>query len=217
MRAQARARTIRVPKGETMKVKDVMTLNGAMVGPDASLKEVAAILTDLRISGLPVVDEDARVLGVVSEGDIVHKEADGRPGRTAGEAMTSPALTIEADWTIANAARLMDEKAVNRLPVLAGGKLVGIVSRADLVRAFLRYDEQIAQEIRTDVVLGTFAIAPENLRIEVANGEVTLGGEVETADLAELLPAFVERVPGVVAVDSHLTWRGRGRLTERAY
>ena len=198
-----------------MKVKEVMTANVATVGPDASLKKVAAILADLHISGLPVVDEDGHVLGVVSEGDIVQKEANGRPGRTAGEAMTSPAVTIEADRPVTQAASLMVENSVNRLPVLAGGKLAGIVSRADLVRAFLRYDEQIAREIREEVALGTFAIAPESLHIEVANGEVTLGGEVETEDVAELLPAFVERVPGVVAVNSHLTSRSRGRLTQR--
>lgn len=190
-----------------MKVKELMTANVATVGPDASLKEVASILADLRISGLPVVGEDGRVLGVVSEGDIVEKEADGWPGRTAGEAMTSPVVTIEADQPVAKAAKLMVEKGVNRLPVQSGGQLVGIVSRADLVRAFLRYDEQIAQEIREEVVMGTFAIAPECLHIGVADGEVTLGGEVDTPEVAELLPAFVARVPGVVAVDSHLTSR----------
>ena len=91
--------------------------------------------------------------------------------------------------------------------MVAGGKLAGIVSRADLVRAFLRSDEEIAREIREDVVLGTFAIAPESLHVEVVNGEVTIGGEVDTPDVADLLAAFVGRVPGVVSVCSRLTAR----------
>lgn len=219
-----------------MKVRDVMTQDVATVGPDASLKEVASILVERRISGLPVVDRAGSVLGVVSEGDIVQKEAivpsrrggllrwlDVESGeiraklaaRTAGEAMTSPAVTIEADRPLAEAASLMVKEGVKRLPVVAGGQLAGIVSRADLVRAFLRSDEDIAHEIREEVALGTFAIPPESLHVEVTNGEVALGGEVDTPDVAALLAAFAKRVPGVVSVRSHLTSRSDGKITAR--
>jgi CBS domain-containing protein len=219
-----------------VKVKDVMTADVATVAPGATLKEVAAILAERRISGLPVVDDAGRVLGVVSEADIVQKEAAQQPrasgllrwldtdrgefraklaARTAGEAMTSPALTIEADRVVAEAAALMVERGVKRLPVVAGGKLAGIVTRADLVRAFVRSDEEIAREIREDVVLGTFAVSPETLHVEVSGGEVTLGGEVETPEVVDLMEAFVRRVAGVVAVRSHLSSRNDGRLSQR--
>jgi CBS domain-containing protein len=237
MRARSHVRTIGLPsEGGPVKIENVMTKAVATVGTGTSLKEVASILAEHRISGLPVVDDAGRVLGVVSEGDIIRKEAiapsprggllawlDGErdeiraklAARTAGEAMTAPALTIEADRSVAEAASLMVEEGVNRLPVVDGGMLVGIVTRADLVRAFLRSDDEIEREILEDVGLGTFAIAPENLHVVVANGEVTLGGEVETPDVAELLAAFVERVPGVVSVRSHVTSRANGRVTPR--
>jgi osmotically-inducible protein OsmY len=91
--------------------------------------------------------------------------------------------------------------------VLSDGTLVGIVTRADLVRAFTRPDEEIAREIRDDVVLRTFWQAPESVAVAVQDGRVTLGGSVDRRTLADLLVAFVERVPGVVAVESRLTWR----------
>ena len=219
-----------------MKVRDLMTADVITVGSGTSLKEVASILAERRISGLPVVDGAGGVLGVVSESDIVQKEAAAQPqargllrwfhgdggdprakleARTAGEAMTSPALTIGADRAVAEAAALMVEKGVKRLPVVAGERLTGIVTRADLVRAFLRTDEQIAREIREEVVLGTFAVPPESLHVEVAGGEVTLGGEVETPEVADLIEAFVKRVAGVVAVRSHLSSRSGGDLSRR--
>jgi CBS domain-containing protein len=214
-------------------VQDVMTADVATVQPGTPLKEVAAILADRRISGLPVVDAAGSVVGVVSESDIVEKEAAAQPrprgglrhararasakleARTAGEAMTSPALTIGADRPVVEAAALMIERRVKRLPVVTGGRLTGIVTRADLVRAFLRTDEEIAREIREDVVLGTFAVPPESLHVEVERGEVTLGGEVETPEVVALLEAFVKRVPGVVGVRSHLSSRSSGSVSEQ--
>lgn len=211
-----------------MKVTEVMTANVVTVGADVSVRDVAVVLVAHRISGVPVVDGDGRLLGVVSETDIVQKEAraprarggflrwlDPETGeirakvdaRTAGEAMTAPAVTIEADQTVSAAASRMLEAGCKRLPVTRDGQLVGIVSRGDLVRAFIRTDPEIEQEVREGVALGTFAIAPETLRIESRNGEVSLGGQVDTAEVATLLAQFVSRVPGVVSVESHLTAR----------
>jgi CBS domain-containing protein len=219
-----------------MKVREVMTSDVTTVGRDTSLKDVAAILAERHISGVPVVDGDGAVLGVVSEADIVQKEVPAPPertglfrwldvetgevrakiaARTAGEAMTAPAVTIEVDRPVSEAASLMVKRRIKRLPVVDRGKLVGIVTRADLVEAFLRPDDAIEREILEDVALRTFAIAPETLHVEVENGEVTLGGEVETADTAELLAAFVQRVPGVVSVRSHVTSRSVGRAATR--
>jgi CBS domain-containing protein len=210
-------------------VEDVMRRDVVTVSPRAPLKDVARLLVEHGISGLPVVNAKLRVLGVVSEGDIVFKERgvaqpDGhaynwlfgpderaalkREARTAVEAMTTPAVTIEPQRSVAEAARLMVERSVNRLPVVSGGKLVGIVTRADLVRAFARSDEEIEREIRDDVLLHTLWIHPRYVRIAVADGEVVLDGQVDTRTDAELVAAYVARVPGVVAVDdSRLGWR----------
>ena len=209
-----------------MKVRDVMTEGVVSVSPDATLKEVAELLSGHRISGLPVVDGERRVVGVVSEADIVRREAGDdrtrgvlgwllleRPparldARTAGEAMTSPPIVIRPDRDVADAARLMTEQVVNRLPVVdADQRIVGIVTRADLVRVFVRSDEEIARELRDDVLVDTLWIDPASVEITVENGDVALTGEVATKADVRLLAHFASRVPGVVSVRSELRWR----------
>ncbi|MGH3018009.1 MAG: CBS domain-containing protein [Gaiellaceae bacterium] len=210
-----------------MRVADVMTVDVVTVDKETSLRDVAALLTERRISGLPVVDE-GRVVGVVSEGDIVAKER-GRTAerrglfgillddratvelkleaRTAEAAMTSPALTIGPDRPVAEAAGLMVDEGVNRLPVVnADGTLLGIVTRADLVRVFVRSDAELTDEIRQDVLVKTLWITPGGVDVAVKDGVVTLKGEVENRATAEMLPDFVRRVPGVVAVRTDVTW-----------
>jgi CBS domain-containing protein len=184
-----------------MKIREVMTENVLSVRPETTLKEVARMLVENHVSGVPVCDPDGRPLGVVSEGDILFKERgpdESRRGplawlldgsdsahavkaeaRTAAEAMTSPAITVEPYFSLAEAARLMGEHRVNRLPVVQQGALVGIVTRADLVRAFQRSDEEIAKEIREDVFARALWIDPHSLRLEVEAGEVTIGGQLE--------------------------------------
>lgn len=205
-----------------MKVRDAMTSEVEVVRPEALLKDVASILAEHRISGLPVVDDGGDVVGVVSEGDILlketaevphgfqrllhHKEASAVASkveaRTAGEAMSAPAITVEPFWPLAEAAGLMVEHGVKRLPVVEDGRLVGILTRFDLVRAFARGDAEIEREIRTET-LGGLAW-PERLQVTVRNGEVTLRGEVESKFEAEALPSSIRRIPGVVSVDSEL-------------
>src|SRR5262249_60989743 len=131
--------------------------------------------------------------------------------RTAGEAMTSPARTIDAKRPVAEAAKRMLKEGVNRFPVVdEQGTLVGIVTRADLVRAFVRSDDAIAREIREGGRVKTLCVAPEALDISVHDGEVRIGGHVETKSDAELIEAFARRVPGTVSVESTLTWEGNG-------
>ena len=212
-----------------MKVEDVMTRDVITVRPETSLKEVASILAGKGISGVPVVNEASGLVGVVSEGDILFKErppsSRRRPlawlldpyemegqlkleARTAEEAMTSPAKTIAPDRVVGAAAAMMVEAGVNRLPVVdADGRLVGIVTRADLVRAFIRPDEAIEREIKQDL-LQTLWIDPGHLSIAVENGDVRLGGKVDTRDQAELVTRLVQSIPGVVSVDSQLTAPG---------
>jgi CBS domain-containing protein len=218
-----------------MRVKEVMTTAVLTVRPDTTLKEAAALMAEHGISGLPVVDL-GRVVGVLSEGDILFKEmgpAARRPfvdrllslppsegeakfsAATVGEAMTAPALTTSPRRPLTEVATTMAERGVKRLPVVDdAGNLVGIVTRADLVRAFIRSDDAIEREIRDDVIRRSLWIEPDLLEVTVEAGEVRLAGRVETRAEAELIPEFVQRVPGVVSVLSKLSWtseNGRNR------
>lgn len=214
-----------------MKIRDVMTTDVCTVTPQTSLKDAAALLVDKRISGLPVVDAEGEVLGVLSEGDLLYK-GNGAPsdrGLVArlvgddrvrnrakheavfvGEAMTAPAQTIGPDRPVAAAAAAMLEHSVNRLPVVDKGRLIGIVTRADLVRAFVRTDDEIAGEISRDIVGRALWLDEKSVQVDVEKGEVTLSGCLDSHSDAELLPVLVAKVPGVTSVDSKLTWIDEG-------
>jgi CBS domain-containing protein len=213
------------PRGHAYHVFQLMTQDVLTVQRDTSLREVAQLLSDRGISGVPVVERNT-VLGVVSQTDIVAKQRGpapkrgrlgtwfGRPSsaaeqerleaRTAGEVMTSPAITIESWRTVAEAASLMLNRGIDRLPVSQDDKLVGIITQADLVGAFARSDAEIEHDIREEVVLRSFWIPDDDLVISVRQGEVTLTGTVESKVIAELLPDAIRRVPGVVDVRSKL-------------
>jgi len=214
-----------------MKVGDLMNTSVMTVDPDAPLKNVARILTEFGISGLPVVDEGGAVVGVVSKTDILFKEvgAEGRGGRllealspsrrsgrrkakaeTAGEAMTSPAITTSCDASVADAARLMLTRAVNRLPVTDDGRLVGIVTRADLVRVFTRPDEEIANDVNA-ILIDRFRLLPRAVITDVSEGRVTVAGQVDSGETATLLEETLRTLPGVVSVNAALMSRGDGR------
>jgi len=211
-----------------MRVRDVMTTDVTTVAPDTHLRDVAALLVRKRVSGVPVV-EGERVLGVVSERDILFKE---RPSTglqrgvlawlmdegdlmlkidatTARLAMTAPAVTIGPERTVADAAALMLEERISRLPVVEGARLVGIVTRHDLVRAFARADEEIWQEIESDPLIRTYWRRPGAHHVVVERGSVTLSGKVDSKEHAKAIEAVVDRVPGVVTVTSRLHWEGR--------
>lgn len=212
-----------------MNVKDLMTTAVVTVSPETPLKRVAAILAEHSISGMPVCDTEGRVLGIVSEGDILYKEqghVDRRGGplswlvdgsqyadvvkasaRTAEDAMTCPAITITPERPAAAAARIMISKGVNRLPVVKNGILVGIVTRADLVRAFTRPDDVIADEIREDVLRRALWLDPGTVEVEVDQGDVVLSGEIEARSDAEVMKKLVLRIPGVVSVTSNVLYR----------
>jgi CBS domain-containing protein len=210
-----------------MKVRDVMTTNVFTAQADMALKEVATRMLEFGISGMPIVDGEGRVVGVLSETDILFKErsAPVREGlvdwlvhygedppaaklsaRTAGQAMTSPAVTITPRRSVAEAAELMLDLKIDRLPVVDAGELVGIVTRADLVRAFTRSDEEIEREIVRDVILKTLWVSPERVGVRVDAGQVTLEGRVDNEAEADVILKFVEAVPGVVSVASKVTW-----------
>ncbi len=212
-----------------MNVRELMTAEVLTVSPESPLKDVAAILAEHGISGLPVCDAEGRVLGVVSEGDILfkeqgqrerhggplawlvdgsrHKDTSKESARTAGEAMTSPAITITPDRPASAAARIMLDHGVNRLPVVRDGFLLGIVTGADLVRAFTRADEDIVTEIREDVLRRALWLEPDAVEITVLRGEVELAGEIEAKSDVEVLKKLVQRIPGVVSVSSYVLYR----------
>jgi CBS domain-containing protein len=210
-----------------MELLEAMTAEPAVVSvsPETTLKQVAELMVEHHISGVPVVDADRRVLGVVSEADIVTSETagTGRAGvlararalagqragvsmpRTAGEAMTSPAVTIGSDRTVMQAAHVIADRGVNRLPVVdEDGRLVGMVTRADVVRAFVRSDEEIARELREGVVQRLVEPGSGTVQVAVADGEVLLTGEVDSSTTARLLEYLSSRAPGVVALRSEL-------------
>jgi CBS domain-containing protein len=210
-----------------MKIRDLMTRDVLTVAPETSLKEAAALLTRMRISGAPVVNETGAVVGVLSEADFLFKASGEAPSGgflgglfdsdvapelkiravTVGEAMSSPAITIEPDRPVHEAATRMIRESVNRLPVVEGDELVGIVTRTDVVRAFTRTDAEIAEEINTEILRKTLWLERGAVTVTVVDGVARLSGEVETEADAELLPLFVERVPGVVSVRAELRSR----------
>ena len=216
-----------------MRVRDIMTPDVVTVGPDLSVKEAAKLLGRCSISGVPVVDDAGEVIVVFSEADVLVRETGGRRhsgllgwmfepdfeveskirSQTVEGAMTTPALTIAPGRPVHEAASRMVEQSVNRLPVVEGGKLVGIVTRADLVKAFTRTDEEIGEEIRSEILLRSLWLDPGAVTVTVEDGVVRVSGEVETQADAEILPVLVERIPGVVSVETDL--RSRDRAASR--
>lgn len=227
MPAVIRAGTIRWTKGDLVKVRDLMTRDVLTLTPETPLKRAAELLARERISGAPVVDDAGRVVGVVSEADVLVKASAEAPrsgllgwllepapdyhdkiaATLVEEAMSAPVVTIAPDRGVHEAASLMIDENVNRLPVIDNQELVGILTRADIVRAFTRTDAQIADEIRDEILERTLWVEPGKVTMQVVDGAVLLVGEVESEADAELLPVLVARVPGVVSVRSSLRAR----------
>jgi CBS-domain-containing membrane protein len=214
-----------VPMGRRM--RDVMTREVVAVDEQASFKEIAATMAEHRVSALPVLDEHGRVAGIVSEADLLLKEefpegpAGGRlfrghrqrverakaAGDTAAELMTAPAVTIGPDATVTEAARLLHRHGIKRLPVVdPAGPLLGIVSRADLLKVFLRSDAEIAQEVRQEVLLRAMWVDPDTVTVKVRDGVVTLIGELERRSLIPIAVSLVHGIDGVVDVVDRLTF-----------
>ncbi|MGW4296138.1 CBS domain-containing protein [Micromonospora chersina] len=205
----------------TWQVGDVMTRDVATVGEETPYRRIVDVLIRRGVSGVPVVDSFQRVLGVVSEADLLHKvEWAGRPDerrvfegrrrRTAREKagalvardlMTAPAVTTHARATLPAAARLMDQEAVKRLPVLDDlGRLVGIVTRGDLLRVHLRTDAEIREEVVREVLRRVLAVRDGLVTVQVRAGEVTLDGRLDRRSAVELAGRLAGQVSGVVAV-----------------
>jgi len=204
-------------------VKDVMTAEVVTVRQETTFKEMAAVLRRYRVSALPVVDDAGRVIGVVSEADLLAKEVLADPGvvaellrrqdvrkaegLTAGDLMTRPAVTATPGDPVEQAARMMHFMRVKRLPVVnSGGQLVGIVSRSDVLAVFDRPDEDIRKDIVDTMLLHEFLIDSRLFKVTVESGVVTMEGCPETAALGHALVRKARHVPGVVAVRDRLTY-----------
>ncbi|KUO17694.1 CBS domain-containing protein [Streptomyces dysideae] len=199
-------------------VSDVMTQTVVAVGSEAPFKEIVELLDQWKVSAVPVLAGEGRVVGVVSEADLLPKEEfrDTEEGGlaervkasalTAGELMSTPAVTVHAYASIAEAARIMARRHVKQLPVVDEvGMLQGVVSRSDLLKVFLRPDAEIAEEIRHSV-LNRLPVTTA-LTVEVREGVVTLGGPLPERGLVPVLARAVRAVEGVVDVQLDLTHR----------
>jgi len=213
-------------------VADVMTTKVVRVTAATPFKDIAEALIAGGISAVPVMDDDDHVLGMVSEADLLRKEefreefyCEGyRPplrarlrqpkgrqkaaGDTAAGLMTSPAVTVSPEASAVAAARLMDAHDVKRLAVVGpDGRLEGIVSRRDLVKVFLRGDEEIAAEVRDDILDHALWVDTKGVRVAVRQGVVTLSGWMERRSETSIAVRMTKRVNGVVDVVDELTWK----------
>jgi CBS domain-containing protein len=211
-------------------VKDLMTTQVVAVGVAASFKAMVVQMRKSRVSALPVIDGEGRVIGVVSEADMLTKEADldTRPGTlsnllpfterekaagiTAAELMTKPPVTIRPGAPVAEAARLMRDRRVKRLPVVDdAGLLIGIISRADVLRVFARADADIRRDAEEEVIAETFLADSPPVSVTVHDGIVTLTGRTDTGQLARELVAAIRQIDGVVAVRDQLGHPGKAQ------
>lgn len=206
-------------------VRDVMTPSVVAVRQEADFKEMVHVMRNHRVSAFPVLDAGDRVIGVVSEADLLHKEAAPelpqgtvrlarRPKErtkaaalTAAELMTAPAVTIREDALVAEAARVMKSRKVKRLPVVDdNGRLRGIISRADVLSIYERPDAEIWDEVVKEVIAGEFGLDPEMFVVTARSGVVTVTGSVDRRDDALGLLGAIRHLEGVVGLRDRLSY-----------
>ena len=209
-----------------MKLRELMTTDVITIGPDASLKGAARRMIEAGVSGLPVTDDSGSLVGVITEADFVKNEAGRRAAKRArllrwftrdtdipeternvGDVMTPDVITLGAEADHAEAARVMKNSGIKRIPVVGeGGELIGLVSRSDILRAFARSDGDIVAEIRDHLMRKVLWIDPRLVNIVCEDGNVALIGNLETRSDATLLVELTGRLDGVVSVSDRLTW-----------
>ncbi|MCX5193127.1 CBS domain-containing protein [Streptomyces sp. NBC_00249] len=210
-----------------LKVADLMTDEVVSVAPGTAFKDVAKLLAQYDLSGVPVLDDEDRVVGVVSQTDLLAHTLPGHyPSEqgitaagppTAGDVMSVPAVTVHAEETVADAARLMTRRSIERLPVVdVEDRLVGIVTRRDLLRIFLRPDSEIRRRVTDEVLTEVLGVPAGDIDVHVVDGIVTLDGHVERRSQLPALLSLVEQLDGVVAVASRVTARTDDTSTTHA-
>ncbi|MBT2410587.1 CBS domain-containing protein [Streptomyces sp. ISL-12] len=194
-----------------LRVRDLMSDAVVRVQRGTPFKEIAHLLQEYDITAVPVVDADDRPVGVVSEADLLQKIWGGDtapPGGAKASAtdaaglMTSPAVCAREDWSVVDAARVMARHGIKRLLVVdADERLIGVVSRSDLLRVFLRKDREIRTEIIEEALVQTLGLAPSALQVDVTHGHVVLTGRLPEHVPVSVLEELCGRVDGVVAVE----------------
>jgi CBS domain-containing protein len=217
---------------KTCRISDVMTHEVVAAHSAMPFKDVARLLDRHRISGLPVVDDDDKVVGVISESDLMRRPADQAEqdqergfrlpalrrkartaaakarARTAGQLMSTPAVTVHPEQRVADAARIMERHHIERLPVVdEEDRLIGIATRRDLLRVFLRTDEEIRAEVIDEVLTRAMCLPPHNVIVSVHDGLATLEGRLERRSDIPTAVQLTWRVDGVVGVVNRLTFR----------
>jgi CBS domain-containing protein len=209
----------------TATVKDVMTTRVVALRKTADFKEIVSVLRRYRVSACPVIDDSDRVLGVVSEADLLYKQTEpDRPpallrfrwrldeeykskAMTAGQLMTSPAVSVQPGLPVVDAARLMQDRLVKRLPVVNyDGQLIGIVTRSDVLAVFERPDQDIWDEVAKVIIGSEFGLDPADFGVAVRSGVVTIEGVVELRRTALDLVRRVQHAEGVVGVRNRLSF-----------
>ena len=216
-----------------MRAKDVMTIKIVRISPDNSVRQAAKMMLDNQVSGIPVVDDDGHLLGIISEGDLIRRTELGSDATLAekampakdrasayvkrsswrvGDAMTNDPVTIDEDASLTRVARLMQERGIKRIPVTRAGELVGIVSRADLLQGILvagqdqtaAGDEAIQRSVMVRLRENT-GLEAFDIKIAVTNGIVHLSGAVAIPECRRAARIVAESVQGVQGVVDHFT------------
>ncbi len=194
-----------------MHVRDLMTTDVVAVGVTTTVRDAARMMFRYRVSGLPVTDIEDRVLGIITEGDFLALELKraetGEAPEYVGEVMSDSLLSVSPDLEILEAARFLHSHDVKRVVVIEDSKMVGIISRFDIVAAFTRPDDLIEDEIREDLIRRVLFVDPATVDVSVANGIVRFVGSIGTRTEARLIEELARRLDGVVEVKNELTWR----------
>ncbi|MCL1693073.1 MAG: CBS domain-containing protein [Actinomycetia bacterium] len=196
-----------------MQVVDLMTTDVITVSSETGIRDAARLMFRNRVSGLPVTTPDGTLAGIITEADFLRLEVDRQEGvtelgETVGDVMSPGVVTTGPDTEIYEAAKMMTFQDIKRLPVVDDdSRLLGIISRADIVSVFTRPDDVIEDEIREDLIRRVLFIDPDQLDVSVANGVVTFVGEVGTRNEVRLLSELASRLDGVLRVESKLAWR----------
>ncbi|MEU8685544.1 CBS domain-containing protein [Streptomyces sp. NPDC001219] len=187
-------------------VADLMTPEVVVVQRGTSFKEIARLLDEYDITAVPVLDENDQPVGVVSEADLLRRQIAKLGASTAEALMTSPVVVARPEWSVVEAARTMERKKVKRLPVVDdSGRLIGVISRSDLVQLFLRRDRAIQEEVLEEVLTRTLGVSPSAVTVDVSDGHVTLTGSLERKSLLPIAVRLCESVDGVVEVIDRLS------------
>lgn len=194
-----------------MNVRDLMTTDVVAVAPTTSVRDAAQMMFRYRVSGLPVVDTEDHVLGIITEGDFLAVEITraqtGSAPELVRDVMSTSVITVPGGMEILEAAKLMHDNDVKRVVVVEEFKMAGVLSRIDIVSAFTRPDDLIEDEIREDLIRRVLFVDPETVSVEVANGVVKLEGSIGTRTEARLIEELARRLDGVADVENELTWR----------